>query len=115
MRIEVNPQHPEPRKIQRAVELLSKGEVIAYPTDTVYGIGCGLGHKRAVDRIFHLTGKDESQPLTFVCTDLSDIAKYAVVENTPGKLNMQIWDFTWEPGAKYVPNTSAETPNAKKH
>jgi tRNA threonylcarbamoyl adenosine modification protein (Sua5/YciO/YrdC/YwlC family) len=81
MRIEVNPQHPEPRKIQRAVELLQQGEVIVYPTDTVYGIGCGLGHKRAVDRIFHLTGKDESQPLTFVCTDLSDIAKYAVVDN----------------------------------
>jgi tRNA threonylcarbamoyl adenosine modification protein (Sua5/YciO/YrdC/YwlC family) len=81
MRIEVNPQHPEPRKIQRAVDALQKGEVIVYPTDTVYGIACALGHKRAIDRIFHLTGKDESQPLTFVCSDLSDIARYAVVEN----------------------------------
>jgi len=81
MQIEINPQHPEPRKIQRAVEALKLGEVIVYPTDTVYGIGCALGNKRAVDRIFHLTGKDESQPLTFVCADLSDIAKYAVVEN----------------------------------
>ncbi|MFT3922347.1 MAG: L-threonylcarbamoyladenylate synthase [Myxococcales bacterium] len=86
MRIEVNPQYPEPRKIQRAVDALNQGEVIVYPTDTVYGIGCALGHKRAVDRIFHLTGKDESQPLTFVCTDLSDIAKYAVVENTHYRL-----------------------------
>lgn len=86
MRIEVNPQHPEPRKIQRAVDALKQGEVIVYPTDTVYGIGCGLGHKRAVDRIFHLTGKDESQPLTFVCADLSDIAKYAVVDNTHYRL-----------------------------
>jgi hypothetical protein len=41
--------------------------------------------------------------------------EYAVVENTPGKLNMQIWDFTWEPGAKYVPDTRSETPDAKKH
>lgn len=81
MQIEINPQHPEPRKIQRAVEALKQGEVIVYPTDTVYGIGCALGNKRAVDRIFHLTGKDESQPLTFICADLSDIAKYAVVEN----------------------------------
>jgi tRNA threonylcarbamoyl adenosine modification protein (Sua5/YciO/YrdC/YwlC family) len=81
MRIEVNPQHPEPRKIQKAVDALQSGEVIVYPTDTVYGIGCALGHKRAVDRIFHLTGKDDSQPLTFVCSDLSDIARYAVVEN----------------------------------
>ncbi len=81
MQIEINPQHPEPRKIQRAVDALKQGEVIVYPTDTVYGIGCALGHKRAIDRIFHLTGKDESQPLTFICADLSDIAKYAVVEN----------------------------------
>jgi len=41
--------------------------------------------------------------------------EYAVVENTPGKLNMQIWDFTWEPGAKYVPDTRPDTPDAKKH
>lgn len=81
MQIEINAQHPEPRKIQRAVEALRQGEVIVYPTDTVYGIGCALGNKRGVDRIFHLTGKDESQPLTFLCADLSDIAKYAVVEN----------------------------------
>jgi tRNA threonylcarbamoyl adenosine modification protein (Sua5/YciO/YrdC/YwlC family) len=86
MRIEINPQHPEPRKIQRAVEALQKGEVIAYPTDTVYGIGCGLTQKRAIDRIYHLTGKDESQPLTFVCADLSDIARYAVIENAQYRL-----------------------------
>lgn len=86
MRIEVNPQHPEPRKLQKAVDALQQGEVIVYPTDTVYGIGCALGHKRAVDRIFHLTGKDESQPLTFVCADLSEIARYAVVENVHYRL-----------------------------
>ncbi len=81
MQIEINAQHPEPRKIQRAVDAMKQGEVIVYPTDTVYAIGCALGNKRAIDRIFHLTGKDESQPLTFVCADLSDIARYAVVEN----------------------------------
>jgi len=86
MQIEVNAQHPEPRKIQRAVEALQQGEVIVYPTDTVYAIGCGMGHKRAVDRIYHLTGKDESQLLTLVCADLSDIAKYAVVGNPQYRL-----------------------------
>lgn len=86
MRIEVNALHPEPRKVQRAVQALGQGEVIVYPTDTVYGIACGLGHKRAVDRIFHLTGKDESQLLTLVCADLSDLARYAVVENPQYRL-----------------------------
>ena len=69
MRLEINPHHPEPRKIQRAVDALNTGDVIVYPTDTVYGIGCALGHKRAVDRIFHLTGKDEHHELTLVCSD----------------------------------------------
>ena len=41
--------------------------------------------------------------------------EYAVVENTPGKLNMQIWDFTWEPGAKYVPDARPDTPETKRH
>jgi tRNA threonylcarbamoyl adenosine modification protein (Sua5/YciO/YrdC/YwlC family) len=86
MRLEINSEHPEPRKIQRAVDLLAKGEVIVYPTDTVYGMGCAIGQKRAVDRIFHLTRKDESHLLTLVCTDLSDIAKYAVVENAQYRL-----------------------------
>lgn len=86
MQLEVNPQHPEPRKIQRAADALNQGEVIVYPTDTVYGIGCGLGHKRAVDRIYHLTGKDEHQLLTLVCADLSHIAEYAVVENVHYRL-----------------------------
>lgn len=86
MRIEINPQHPEPRKIQRAVDALQQGEVIVFPTDTVYGIGCGLNHKRAIDRIFFLTGKDESQPLSFVCAYFSDIARYAVVENAQYRL-----------------------------
>lgn len=86
MRLETNAAHPEPRKIQRAVEALRQGEVIVYPTDTVYGIGCALGHKRAIDRIYHLTGKDESQLLTLICADLSDIAKYAVIENPQYRL-----------------------------
>jgi tRNA threonylcarbamoyl adenosine modification protein (Sua5/YciO/YrdC/YwlC family) len=86
MRLEVNALHPEPRKIQRAVDALGQGEVIVYPTDTVYGIGCSMGNKRAVDRIYHLTGKDETQLLTLICADLSDIARYATVGNPQYRL-----------------------------
>ena len=46
--LEINPDHPEPRKIARAVAALSAGEIIAYPTDTVYGLGCDLHNKAAV-------------------------------------------------------------------
>jgi tRNA threonylcarbamoyl adenosine modification protein (Sua5/YciO/YrdC/YwlC family) len=81
MLIEINPDHPEPRKIRRAVDALEAGEVIAYPTDTVYGLGCDLFNKKAVDRLYQIKGLDRSQMLAFVCQDLTDVSKYAVMHN----------------------------------
>jgi tRNA threonylcarbamoyl adenosine modification protein (Sua5/YciO/YrdC/YwlC family) len=81
MLIEINPDHPEPRKIRRAVDALEAGEVIAYPTDTVYGLGCDLFNKKAVDRLYQIKGLDRSQMLAFVCQDLADVSKYAIVQN----------------------------------
>src|SRR5579862_6510100 len=81
MLLAINPQHPEPRKVRRAVEVLSAGGVIAYPTDTVYGPGCDLTSKHAVERLYSIKGMDRSHPLAFVCPDLSDIARYALVDN----------------------------------
>lgn len=81
MLVEVNAEHPEPRKIQRAVQALSAGEVIGYPTDTVYGLGCDIANKKAVDRLYQIKGMDRSQHLAFICPDLGEIAKYAIVDN----------------------------------
>lgn len=86
MLVQINPLHPEPRKIQRAVEALKSGEVIGYPTDTVYGIGCDIGNKKAADRLYQIKGIDRSHPLAFICPDLSEIAKYAVVDNQTYRL-----------------------------
>jgi tRNA threonylcarbamoyl adenosine modification protein (Sua5/YciO/YrdC/YwlC family) len=81
MRIPINPEHPEPRKIARAVEALQRGGVIAYPTDTVYGIGCDILQKKAVDRVYQIKWMERKQPLAFLCPDLSDIARFAIVDN----------------------------------
>jgi tRNA threonylcarbamoyl adenosine modification protein (Sua5/YciO/YrdC/YwlC family) len=81
MLVEINVEFPEPRKIQRAVDALAAGEVIAYPTDTVYGLGCDLTNKRAVDRLYQIKGMDRAQPLAFICPDLAEISKYAIVDN----------------------------------
>ncbi len=81
MLLAINPDHPEPRKIARAVEALNGGAVIAYPTDTVYGLGCDIMSKHAIERIYVIKGMDRSHPLAFVCPDLSDIARYAIVDN----------------------------------
>lgn len=81
MLLAIHPDHPEPRKIQRAVEVLDRGGLIAYPTDTVYGLGCDLMNKQAVERLYQLKGMSKQKSLAFICHDLGDIAKYAVVDN----------------------------------
>lgn len=82
MRVPVNPNHPEPRKIRRAADAIRAGEVIAYPTDTVYGLGCDIQQKKAIARIYQMKGMPKEKPVAFLCPDLSDIARYAVVDNT---------------------------------
>src|SRR5438309_2979159 len=81
MLMAINTEHPEPRKIARAVAALEAGEVIAYPTDTAYGIGCDARSKKAIDRLYQIKGMDRAHPLAFICPDLSEIARYAIVDN----------------------------------
>jgi tRNA threonylcarbamoyl adenosine modification protein (Sua5/YciO/YrdC/YwlC family) len=86
MLLAINPEHPEPRKVKRAAQLLDAGEVIAYPTDTVYGLGCDLFNKKAIDRIHQIKQMPRGHQLTFVCPDLSDIARFAIVDNAQYRL-----------------------------
>jgi tRNA threonylcarbamoyl adenosine modification protein (Sua5/YciO/YrdC/YwlC family) len=86
MLLSVNPLHPEPRKIRRAVDALEAGEAIGYPTDTVYGLGCDLLNKRAVDRLYQIKRMERTQQLAFVCPDLANIARYAIVEDRTYRL-----------------------------
>ncbi|MFN7133545.1 MAG: L-threonylcarbamoyladenylate synthase, partial [Myxococcales bacterium] len=75
------PDHPQPRVIERAVALLEAGELIAYPTDTYYGIGCDLLNKKALEKLYQVKGRDRRKPLAFVVHDLSEVARYAKVSN----------------------------------
>lgn len=81
MILEINPYTPEPRKVRKVVEALERGAVIAYPTDTVYGLGCDLFNKKAIDQLYKIKGMAKSQQLSFVCNDLAEVARYAVLHN----------------------------------
>jgi tRNA threonylcarbamoyl adenosine modification protein (Sua5/YciO/YrdC/YwlC family) len=81
MQIHVNAKHPEPRKIAQALAALERGGVIAYPTDSVYGLGCDLLSKRGIEALYRMKSMPEHQLLSFVCPDLSDIARYALVSD----------------------------------
>jgi tRNA threonylcarbamoyl adenosine modification protein (Sua5/YciO/YrdC/YwlC family) len=86
MLVSIEPDRPDPRTIRRAVQALEAGEVIAYPTDTVYGLGCDLFNKKALDRLYQIKGMPRTQQLSFICPDLSNVAHYAIVENATYRL-----------------------------
>lgn len=81
VRLSVHPVNPQGRHIARAAAELRDGGVIVYPTDTVYGLGCDITNKRAVERIIRIKGRDPKKPMSFVCSDLTHIARYAKVSN----------------------------------
>jgi len=77
----INPQNPQLRLIRRVIEVLKGGGVIGYPTDTIYGIGCDLFNKEAIERIYWLKKHNRNKPLSFICSNLKDISRYAYVSN----------------------------------
>ena len=78
--------HPEIRLIKRAVDIVRKGGLIAYPTDSCYALGCHIGDKAAMERIRRVRGVDERHHFTLVCRDLSDIGTFAKVNNAQYRL-----------------------------
>jgi tRNA threonylcarbamoyl adenosine modification protein (Sua5/YciO/YrdC/YwlC family) len=82
----IHPENPQPRLIKQAAEMLRDGAVIVYPTDSGYALGCRLDDKDAVTRIRQIRGKDDKHLMTLVCRDLSELAKYARVDNAMFRL-----------------------------
>lgn len=77
MLLRINPDNPEGRKIKQAVEILKKGGVIIYPTDTVYAFGCDIFQQKAVDKICHLRGLNPKKArLSFICKDIAEVSEY---------------------------------------
>ena len=78
---EIHSENPQKRLIQQAVDIINEGGVVIYPTDSSYAIGCHLGDKKAMSRIRLIRQLDKDHNFTLVCNDLSEIAKYAQVDN----------------------------------
>jgi tRNA threonylcarbamoyl adenosine modification protein (Sua5/YciO/YrdC/YwlC family) len=80
-RFHVHPENPQPRLIKQAAQMLRDGAVIAYPTDSSYALGCHLGDANALKTLRALRSVDDKHHLTLVCSDLSELGKYARVDN----------------------------------
>jgi len=78
---EIHPDNPQTRLIQKSVDMIRAGAVIAYPTDSAYALGCHIGDKKALDTLRDIRKVDVKHNFTLVCRDLSEIAVYAKVDN----------------------------------
>jgi len=78
----IHPETPQQRLIKQAVEIIRKGGLIAYPTDSAYALGCHIGDKNALDRIRQIRQLDKHHNFTLMCRDLSELATYAKVDNS---------------------------------
>lgn len=77
MLIKIYPENPNEKAIEQVVEVLKKGGIIIYPTDTIYGLGCDITNQRAIEKICKIRGiKPEKANFSFICSDLSHISDY---------------------------------------
>jgi len=106
MLIDINAQNPQQRLIEQVAAILIRGGVIAYPTDTYYGIGCDILNKKAIERIYQLKQRHKRKPFSFICSGLKNISDYAKVSNyayrTMKRLLPGPYTFILE-GSKLVP------------
>ncbi len=86
LHLRIHPDNPQPRLISQAVERIRAGDVVVYPTDAAYAIGCQIGNKSAMERIAQIRGLGPKHQYAILCADLSDIATYARVDNAMYRL-----------------------------
>jgi len=109
--LEIHPENPQLRLIRQVVEVLRRGGVIIYPTDSAYALGCHIQDKAALQRIIRLRNLDDKHNFTLVCRDLSEIATYAKVNNSDYRL---LKAFT--PGAyTFILQATSEVPRLMLH
>lgn len=82
----INQQNPQKRLILQIADILRSGGVIAYPTDTTYGIGCSIFSKKGVERIYRIKQREKKKPFSFICSSLAEVSKYAQVSNYSFKI-----------------------------
>lgn len=90
--LKINSEHPGVKRLERIVEILKEGGIMVYPTDTIYGLGCDIFNKKAIEKIYQLKGRDRKKPLSIICADIKEVAKYAIIQ-----------DYAYRLMKKYLP------------
>ncbi len=99
---------PNPRKIEQAVEVLHRGGVVAYPTDSIYALGCAIESREGIERIYRAKGMSKNQRLALICPDLSTASEYGIFSQTAFRLAQRIFPGPYTlvvPATRTVPRT----------
>lgn len=112
MLIKIYPENPNPKEIDKVIDVLRDGGLVIYPTDTVYAIGCDALNVRAVEKICQMKGiNPQKSNLSIICYDLSNLSEYAKVSNSAFKLMKK-----YLPGPfTFILPTSSELPKIYKN
>ncbi|MBU0991863.1 MAG: threonylcarbamoyl-AMP synthase [Proteobacteria bacterium] len=106
MIININADNPPERLILKVAKILKEGGIIAYPTDTYYGIGCDIMNKKAIEKVYQIKNRSKSKPFSFICSNLKHISHYAKVSNSSYRTLKRLlpgpYTFILE-GSKLVP------------
>ncbi|MEL6823200.1 MAG: L-threonylcarbamoyladenylate synthase, partial [Calditrichota bacterium] len=86
MRHDIHILNPNARFINRAVEMLETGSVVLYPTDTVYGMGCSIYQKKALERLYRIKGKSPSDPMSLLCDSIQQASGFVKINNFAFKI-----------------------------
>ncbi len=109
LRLQIEPWgEPNPRKIQQVVEVLHRGGVAAYPTDSIYGLGCAIEARDAIERIFRAKQMNKNQRLALICPDLSTASEFGLFSQTAFRLAQRIFPGPYTlvvPATRVVPRT----------
>jgi tRNA threonylcarbamoyl adenosine modification protein (Sua5/YciO/YrdC/YwlC family) len=104
--LNIHPETPQQRYLDMVVNELRGSGVIAYPTDTCYGLGCSIFEKKSIDAIYRIKRMRDDKPLSFICNDLKNISQFAVVSNKAYKLMRRLLPGPYTfilPATKEVP------------
>ncbi len=103
---------PNPRKIEAAVEVLHKGGVAAYPTDSIYALGCAIDSREAIERIYRARNMHKNQRLALICPDLSTASEFGIFSQTAFRIAQQVFPGPYTlvvPATKAVPKSLTES------
>ncbi len=109
LRLQIDPWgEPNPRKIQQAVDALHRGGVAAYPTDSIYALGCAIEARDAIEKIFRAKQMNKNQRLALICPDLSTASEFALFSQTAFRLAQRIFPGPYTlvvPATRATPRT----------